>query len=203
MQNKEPSITERRKPKPDPAAHPMNSPGTSLEEAQAEIPTQHCPTYAYTPFETHGNLYCHQYPSLTAKWCPVVSLIFSHHLFGLQQMYPPDSRTITATSLQNKELVLMPCWYVWQTMWNGFGALYLNTGQLPEQACSDDANLFHQHTGNKPIWEPFSKGWFCYFHPQGSAIHREVLCRKRRGGKPQLRLLPLTLQIFWGCQIWL
>lgn len=129
-QNKEFSTKQRGKPKPKLVACPTKSPNISLEDEWAEILIQHCPTYiCLFHFETCGNVYCHHYPSLTAKSCTVDNLTFVEDQNDAEEKYPPYSCIITATSLQNKELLeqgACACTLlVYLTMWKGFHPLFL------------------------------------------------------------------------------
>lgn len=93
----------------------MKSPAISLEDDWAEILNKHCPTYANIHFETHKNVF--QISTLLSqrKSCPVDNLTFVENQKDAKEKYPPYSCIITATSLQNKELVLAPGWYIWQS----------------------------------------------------------------------------------------
>lgn len=125
-------------------------------------------------------------PSLTAKSCPVDKLTFVEDQKDAEEKYPPYSCIITATSLQNKvygrkSLCLHHAGIFDNVEW--FSPCIFRSNMVPKQACSDDANQLI-NTGNKPLWQAFSKDWFCCSHPQGSTIQTEILQRKR-GGKPQ------------------
>lgn len=147
-----------------------------------------------------GNTWKCLLPSLTAKSCPVDNPTFIEAPKDAEEKYPPYSCMITATNLQNKELVeqrACACtMLVYLTMWNGFHPLFLvQTWSPNKHMVMMPTSLIN--TGNKPLCEAFSKDWFWCYHRQGSIIHTEALQRKR-GGKPQFLLLLLALQHFWG-----
>lgn len=155
----------------------MNSPGTSSEEVWAEIPTQHCPTYTYIHFETRGDLYLHQYSSQVTSCghsysssasfrsstnvCPIQ---LHHHCY-----YSAEQ---TARAYATSICLANSVEWVWPSIFS------LNTGQLPEQACSDDANFLINTQVTNPFASPFQMADFVTSVPKVAPFTKKPYAEK-------------------------